>query len=399
MALQPFLRTHILGLGPIGCLIAHHLRRTLDPTHAITALHKTQDRVSRAKARSHIKKEASGVVVTVKGFKHELYHDMPIIEPFALAGRRREIAKQAALSRRTTEEPIQSLIVCVKTHQTMNAILNLYPRITPRTTIVLMQNGMGVYESLVRELFPNPELRPSFVLTSITHGVRLKEYLHVVHTGVGEISLGIVPSSGSFEDSYPDLSLDDIAPAEDMSHRHATLRNTMEALLSLNDLSVVWRPISDLQLDMRRKVVVNSVINPLTAILNCQNGKIFQHEAGRRIAHSVCNEASYVFRKEWQHELDEAARVGDAAPYVQFPEKLTAASLLAECERVAAQTSMNLSSMLVDVQMARDTEIRSMNGYLVALGRKHGVPMRVNSLLFEMLKLRSAIPLSFDAKL
>lgn len=399
MAAHSLLRTHIVGLGPIGCLIAHHLRRALPWTHAVTALHRTEERATKAKEHGVIRKETSGVVVAVTGLEHEPYHDMPIMDPHHLAGPMKRAKMQSMMIRRSHESPIQSLIVCVKTYQTANALLNLYPRITPKTTIVLMQNGMGVYEYLVTHLFPNPEWRPNFVLASITHGARLKEYMHVIHTGVGAISVGIIPNGGSFEKSDPKLSLDDIAPANDKNHRHASLRTTMQTLTSLKDLSVTWKPISDLQLDMRRKVVVNSVINPLTALLNCQNGQIFQHDAGRQVAFAVCREASVAFRKQWEEELEAAGQAGKHVPDVEFPESLTTASLLAECERVAKMTSLNLSSMLVDVQMARDTEIQSMNGYLVATGRKYGVPMRVNSLLFEMIKLRTAIPLTYDAKL
>jgi len=46
------------------------------------------------------------------------------------------------------------------------------------------------------------------------------------------------------------------------------------------------------------------------------------------------------------------------------------------------------------VRRGRNTEIDFLNGYLVDLGREHGVNTPVNSALANLIRLKSAIPLN-----
>lgn len=369
------MRFHVLGLGPIGCLIAYHLRQTVSKEHTITLVHKTARHApSPLNASTRLSLERSGVVVPQSGFRHEVF-DHP----------EQTLAKTA---------PIESLIVCVKAHHTVNSIRALLPRLTPDSTIVLMQNGMGIYEALIRDIFRNPDQRPHFVLASLTHGAFLKSYMHVVHAGGGGIQLGIVPEGASaFERSFPELSLDDLAgPPGAPPARYASLRGTMAALTGMHGLNVEWRTFYTLQMAMRRKVVVNAVINPLTALLNCKNGEVLAHPSGRALCTKLCREASDAFRAQHLAELV-AAKARSRDRNTEFPYELTTESLVKEVTRVAEVTANNYSSMLMDVKQGRTTEIGFMNGYLNSVGRKHRVQMPTNSMLMRLLDLRTRIPI------
>lgn len=308
------------------------------------------------------------------------------------AGYRHEVFERATDARMSKHMPIESLIVCVKAHNTVSSIRALIPRLTPDSTIVLMQNGMGIYEALVRDLFRNPAHRPHFVLASITHGAFMKEYMHVVHAGVGGIQLGIVPEPGEdFETSYPTLSLDDISPPGAASHRFASLRGTIGAFTGVQPLNVEWQSFYTIQMAMRRKVVVNAVINPLTALLNCKNGEVLAHASGKAIGKRICMEASNAFRA--QHKAEVAAtRASGKQVSSEFPWQLTAPALLEEVARVADVTANNYSSMLMDVRQGRETEIGFMNGYLQSVGRAHGLQLPTNSLVMRLMDLRTRIP-------
>ena len=368
------MRFHVLGLGPIGCLIAYHLRQTLSHDHTITLVHRTAKHALDASTR--LAMERNGITVHQSGFRHEI-SDRPNTKSTA---------------------PIDSLIVCVKAHQTTESIRALVPRLTPDSTIVLMQNGMGIYESLIQDIFRNPEQRPHFVLASITHGAFLKDALHVIHAGVGGIQFGIVPERGAdFERSFPDLSLDDIAPpATDdngvSAHdRFASLRTTAAALTGMDALNVEWKSFYAVQMAMRRKVVVNAVINPLTALLGCPNGAVLAHRSGQSICARVCMEASAVFRAQHKAELT-ASRALARGMNTNFPYQLTTEALVQEVRRVADATARNYSSMLQDVQKGRKTEIGYLNGYLTNLGKQYSVPMPTTSMLSHMIDLRTRIP-------
>jgi 2-dehydropantoate 2-reductase len=54
---------------------------------------------------------------------------------------------------------------------------------------------------------------------------------------------------------------------------------------------------------------------------------------------------------------------------------------------VASRTATNTSSMLQDVLKGRKTEINSINGYVVALGKKHSLDVPVNETLYSLVKV------------
>ncbi|GLB35874.1 putative ketopantoate reductase PanE/ApbA C terminal [Lyophyllum shimeji] len=399
------MRFHILGLGPIGSLVAYHLRRALPRDHSITLIHRTQSQANAALARGgaiHI--EQQGVVTTAAGFRSEVFEG---IDPSAKSPRSREETKKSG-----GPEDIESLFITTKAHQTVPAVQRLLPRLSPNTTIVLLQNGMGVYEELVHDIFRNPEQRPHFILASNTHGA-FRKHTDFVHAGVGEICFGIVPDPGgrSFEAGFEDPAiprferrprLSDITPVtDDPAHaRYSSLRGTVAALLLLEPLNVSWQPMSQIQTAMRRKLVANAVINPLTAIMGCRNGEVFTTNAAKRILQRVCQEASDAFAA--QIKSDSRAWLGTLATegvdtervtIERLPRSLTRPALEKEVLRVAQATRGNISSMLSDVRLGRSTEIDFMNGYLLKLGSTYRVEMPATAMLLNLVKMRSAIPI------
>ncbi|KAG0366615.1 2-dehydropantoate 2-reductase (Ketopantoate reductase) (KPA reductase) (KPR), partial [Mortierella sp. AD032] len=91
-----------------------------------------------------------------------------------------------------SRSPIHHLLVTTKTYQTVEAIAKIRHRLRPWTTIVLMQNGMGVKEEICESMGWKDETeRPNFVQGIITHGAQ-KMGDTVVHTGKGHVWLAPV---------------------------------------------------------------------------------------------------------------------------------------------------------------------------------------------------------------
>ena len=392
----PVMRIHVLGLGTIGSLLSHHLRRALQPASSITLIYRTQRRIKQALAQGgaiHI--EEAGLVSTASGFLYDTFND-PIQNP------------------QSSPEHIDSLFVTTKAQQTIHAINGLVSRLSKNSTIVLLQNGMGVYEILINEVFRNPEQRPHFILASNTHGAYLKTGQHIVHAGQGAIEFAIVPdiSGRNYEAGFLDSSvpkferkprLSDITTPDDPSYgNYKTLRETVAALLLLELLNVSWRPISYLQTVMRRKLVVNAVVNPLTALMGCRNGDLFHNHnsSAYNIMDKICGEASAVFKAQaiaesqaWLNSLAMEGIDPNDVTVGRLPAALSSEMLKKEVLRVADNTKHNISSMLSDIRRGRSTEIDFINGYLLNLGATHRVKMPYNSMLLHLIKLRGAIPL------
>ncbi|KAH7927279.1 2-dehydropantoate 2-reductase [Leucogyrophana mollusca] len=405
------MRFYVLGIGPIGSLIAHNLRTVLPRTHPVTLVHKTARQAMAAKELGGtITVETQGVRQTSDGYDAEVFPRGSNVG-MGLTHDLDNDATDLPVQEDIRSEPIEALFVTTKAHTTNDAITRLLPRLTSSSTIVLMQNGMGIYEDLLQRVFRNPDDRPHFILGANTHGAWLKGFYHVVHAGVGDIEFGIAPDARGrdFEASLSDqrvpkhdrtLQLDDITQPEDSSfERYRSLRHTVAVLNSLDALQTNWKPIADIQLAMRRKLVVNAVVNPLTAVMGCRNGELFKHDASRRIMHSVCAEAAAVYQAQAEAEaqawLDSLGPDVDKnqVPIGRLPKALKEEQLVREVLRVAKVTGGNISSMLADVRKGRDTEVDFMNGYLIGLGSQYNIPTPTNSTLLNLVKMRGAIPI------
>ena len=420
------MRFHVIGLGPIGSIVSHHLCKTLDASkHEIVLIHKNVRQLRDANlAGNTLKVERDGVVETSTGFRSEVF------EP---SMQLRYETKQAKLNARETLKsentrvagvkskenendivqqhtplPIESLIVALKAYTVVDAVKALVPRLTPNSTIVLLHNGMGIYERLVEDVFRNPDQRPHFIVASNDHGAWNKNYFHTVHTGVGSITFGIVadPRGRKFEASLAgeedpererSLSLNDIMSPQDDDTTYRPLRNTVAALSSLTRMNTTWKPISHVETAMKRKLVVNSVINPLTALLGCRNGDLLESEESMKIIKRVCFEAAEAFAMQSQqeegawHDREKRARIRSG--FSRVSPALSAPALEEECLRVIRVTAGNISSMLSDVQSGSYTEVDYMLGYLVGLGRPFSLPMATTTTLLNLIKLRTTIPL------
>ncbi|WFD31682.1 hypothetical protein MSPP1_002721 [Malassezia sp. CBS 17886] len=438
------MQVHVLGVGAVGALVAGHLRTVVRrcqlPTAGVQALARTP-RAARAPRLAipqhvapylppgdglgvtlHLRErrfardretppsaatvtvERDGVRMAESGFGVELWSP-------ASQGASQTLVRGAVGG----AEPIESIIVATKADITCAALRRVAPRITPETTVVLLQNGLGVLDALLDELFPDAEKRPNFVLATTTHGCYLKRPLHTVHAGFGSIHFGIVPSArargGSFEHALPptmgaaepELDLEGIpdTPAT------RSLRATVALMLAL-PLDVHWEPIRTFQLRALRKLVINACINGTTALADCKNGELFGSPAAAEVFRVLSTEAGMVLEAQARDaKAAQETRDSDAVHLSTLPladlltqtdadglplldASLKPASIQHEAENVVRRTAANWSSMHQDIRSGRgSTEIDYINGYIGELGRAYGIPTPANDLVTNLVKLKA----------
>jgi 2-dehydropantoate 2-reductase len=331
-----------------------------------------------------------------------------------------------------SQKPIESLIVTLKCPQTLPAIQEIRHRISPDSVITLLQNGMGVYDELCEKVWPDTSRRPQFILGSTTHGVappsnsRAKGWRlqtkagavstggtvlskAVLHHGMGDIKLSVVPDPRAEVDfasrlfpsvdspTSPSLPLPSLSTHD--STKASPLEQTLSALLSLNDLSTTILPISQMHHQLLLKLVVNAAINPITAILGVRNGELIGSSPVHRMIVALASESSRVILSYLTSLHSDGAssatatanlaRSSNAAGVSKDVQAMFQPSALqAQILNVCSLTAPNASSMLVDVEAGRQTEIDYINGYLVALGQRMNIPTPVNEMLMLMLKAK-----------
>ncbi len=224
----------------------------------------------------------------------------------------------------------QCALVLVKSWQTSRAAGQLAQCLAEDGVAVTLQNGLGNYEALQEKLGSD-----RVALGSTTTGATLLGPGLVKAGGEGPISI----------QSHPRL-----APLE-----QALKSAGFQVELVTDANALVWG-----------KLVINSAINPLTALLRVPNGELLNRPAARALMRALAGETAAVASA--QH-----VKLG-------FPDPV------ALVEDVASRTASNYSSMFQDIRRGAPTEIEAICGAISRLGRQHGIATPINDACWRLVQ-------------
>jgi len=212
----------------------------------------------------------------------------------------------------------ENILICVKCYQLNQVIKNISPYLKKGVNIILCHNGMGALNDLAQT-----RLNEHKVFTLLTtHGSLKLSPTNIKHTGLGHSELGMF--HGSIEDA-----------------EKAVLIKQLDSALP----STAWS--ENIKEKQWLKLVINCVINPITAIYDIENGEIANGQF-KSLINDILS------------EVVEVARCEDI--------NLDVNSLKNNVLQVVDNTAKNSSSMRCDVQEKRKTEIDHINGYIQKLG-------------------------------
>ncbi len=237
-------------------------------------------------------------------------------------------------------EPVDLLIVLVKAARTGDALAVFRRAVNPHTQILSLQNGLGNLET-IHEIFPqNPLLAGTTAQASRWLAPGL-----IRHTGSGKTMIG------------PYLNCSD--------------ENSKAAASMLSDAGIETAVSRDINHLIWSKLMINAVINPLTAILGVTNGFIAEDAGIQKTVRSIVEETVAVAKSlGLDFEVEEQ---------------------IAKCLEVSRQTFANQSSMLQDIRFGRETEIRAINGAIADAGENAGIGVPVNRLLSQLVIARESL--------
>lgn len=114
-----------------------------------------------------------------------------------------------------------------------------------------------------------------------------------------------------------------------------------------------------------KKVVTNAAINPLTAIVDCPNGRLVEVPELRALLRTL---------------VVEAVKVAGTEGY-RFDE-----SLVEHTEEVCRRTATNISSMLQDIRAGRPTEIEAISGEILRRAELAMLPSPRTRVVYQLVK-------------
>lgn len=242
---------------------------------------------------------------------------------------------ESAFKVSATDDPRQCrharfALVLVKSWQTTRAARQLAECLDPAGVALTLQNGLGNREALVEALGPD-----RVALGSTTTGATL-------------LGPGLVRPGGEGT-----VSIEDHAGTRPLAAVLMQAGFRVELVKDAREL--VWS-----------KLVINSAINPLTALLRVPNGQLLERPAARGLLRALAQETASVALAE---------RVTLASP-----------DPIHMVEEVARRTFANHSSMFQDVQRGAPTEIDAICGAVTRAGRRHNIPTPVNQACWQLVE-------------
>ncbi|WP_340398925.1 2-dehydropantoate 2-reductase [Paenibacillus sp. FSL H8-0079] len=206
--------------------------------------------------------------------------------------------------------------------------------------IACFQNGMGHLEKL------QAALPHSLICSAITtEGAKRAQY-QVTRAGAGETRLG-----------RRNIPIE--APTSIEEERTFTLSRLLQ---QAGFDCTVSNEIDKL---IYRKLLINAVINPLTALWRISNGELIIKEDRKKLMRQLYDETLVIY----------------SASGIRLDQDMWE-QLIGVCH----STATNTSSMLADVLQGRGTEVGSINGHIVRMAQKSGLAAPTHEILLHLIE-------------
>lgn len=227
------------------------------------------------------------------------------------------------------------ILLTTKTYDTLNAALSAKHLINSSTYIMLIQNGLGTEEIVAKTL-------------GITRVLRATTCMGALRTTPGEViatGCGLTEIGSRYSSNY------------EFAHRITEMLREcgFNVSTSTNIEGVVWT-----------KTLVNAGINPVGALTGFTNSEVYKNPRLRRLVIQLVEEGVKIV-KALGIELT-----------TEDPVRYTLGT--------AKATGNNINSMLQDLKAGKRTEIDSITGEIIRLGKELGIATPSSEIVYSLIK-------------
>jgi len=227
------------------------------------------------------------------------------------------------------------LILTVKSFDTRSAINQAMQIIDDDTIILSLQNGLDNID-IIKKVVDSKQI----ITGTTTHGALFSRPGFIRHTGKGKTVLGELDGK-----------------------KKGRIKHIVDLF---NEVDIETTVSEDIFKEIWVKAIVNSSINPLTTFFQCKNGYLLENPILEKNVEKVCKESTNIAKANgidlsYQHTIQKT-------------------------KEVIRSTSENHSSMLQSFKRGKKTEIDSINGKIVDIGRTHAIDTSMNEILVYLVK-------------
>ncbi|TWE08932.1 2-dehydropantoate 2-reductase [Neobacillus bataviensis] len=244
------------------------------------------------------------------------------------SGTEETIAKVKALPIADWQGSEALTIIAVKQYQLFSIIERLSQLPSMPENILFLQNGMG-HLKLLDDINTS-----NLFVGSVEHGALKENPYTVRHNGIGTTNVAVYKGDPGFLKMFV-LAVSNVFPI--------TFHEEYFAM-------------------MEKKLIANAMINPLTAILQVNNGALIDNPFYYKVLQNLFSEITAILNLEhpegyWEHVI-----------------------------KICKKTRDNRSSMLKDIEAKRLTEVDAILGYLLEEANKQGKKLPQLETLYYLIK-------------
>ncbi|KAI0460331.1 ketoisovalerate reductase [Xylaria acuta] len=377
-------RIYVLGVGNIGRLYAMCLSKIVNGPPITLVVHR-RELLERWAAEPGIELTRRGQAHRNADFDIEWWTDAA-----PCGGHAAEVAAGRSIS---------NLIVATKASDALPQVDRVRRYLGSDSTVAFAQNGMcklwpPVGDGYVRARFPDGT-SPSWIACVTTHGVTSQGPFKSTHAAPANALVGPVMRSG----------------VDRVGEEEQTGGYLMRQIASAPGLDARAVSRKELWVAQLEKLVVNAIINPLTAVLRCQNGEILvaRDDALPDVIDRLLSEASETLSALIRDVASDGILISESlnqettsdnlvteslgVSRAQLLERFSFPRLRSMVLDVGVKVSANTSSMLQDVRAGKPTEIDDFNGWLIGTAKllDKGLQLPTHEKLIALVKDQAAL--------
>jgi 2-dehydropantoate 2-reductase len=244
------------------------------------------------------------------------------------------------------DQDFDLIILTVKAFNTFQVTARISRLIGPNTYVILAQNGYGNYQAAAENI---PE--ENIILGRVIFGAETMD------AGISKVT----------------VIADDVI----LGSPQRLIDNQVVSQFAqlINEAGIPTRASDQVMQYVWGKIIYNSALNSLGAILEVNYGKLAEIEYSKTLMDCIIREIFAVMEA-----MQEKTLWADADSYLHdFYTKMI------------PTTAAHHASMLQDIQRGRRTEIDSLNGAVADLGKMLGIATPVNEVITQLVKAKETL--------
>lgn len=363
---------HILGLGAAGKYIAHSLASLPFPPPITLLMH-------RPLVMQHWHDEGAAIHV-IKGGKIKTQTNFHIESSasFFREDSRQRFPGFGPRLEHTSEPPnysIDALIVTTEAYRTVSALMAIRHRLGRKSTIFILNNGLGLVERINEKVFPDFRTRPTYILGNMSHNLQSTErHFTLIEKSPGRLECSKLPQvsitrKGNYSPTFTRKDFSWSAPA---SHLVGILARTPE-------FSTVTLGHKSFYESQFQNLAAGCIIGPLSVLFDCTNDLLLYNFSASQAMKLLLREISYVICS-----LPELQSLPD------LEETFGVRRLEAIIVSKMIKSGKNLSTMLQSIRAGNRTNIDYYNGYIERRAKELGIDTPRNQMMLHLVKGKSA---------